>query len=57
MLQGLDLCVSGWLVARGAILNHGTILEEAGLTRSQSRIPEIDALLREWVRRYASVDG
>lgn len=45
------------LVARGAILNHGTILEEAGLTRSQGRIPEIDALLREWVRRYASVDG
>ncbi|MGC9333525.1 MAG: TniQ family protein [Anaerolineae bacterium] len=45
------------LMARGAILNHGTILKEAGLTRSQSRIPEIDALLREWVRRYASVDG
>ena len=45
------------LVARGAILNHGTLLEEAGLTRSQGRIPEIDALLREWVRRYASVDG
>jgi transposase-like protein len=44
------------LVVRGAILNHGTILEEAGLTRSQSRVPEIDALLREWVRRSASLD-
>jgi transposase-like protein len=44
------------LVTRGAILNHGTILEEAGLTRSQSRVPEIDALLREWVRRSASLD-
>jgi DNA-binding transcriptional MerR regulator len=45
------------LAARGAILNHGTILEEAGLTRGHTRDPEIDALLREWVRRYASVDG
>ena len=45
------------LAARGAILNHGTILEEAGLTRGHTHDPEIDALLREWVRRYASVDG
>jgi hypothetical protein len=44
------------LVARGAILNHGTILEEAGLTRGHTRDPEIDALLREWVRRSASLD-
>jgi hypothetical protein len=44
------------LVARGALLNHGTILEEAGLTRGHACDPEIDALLREWVRRYASAD-
>ncbi len=53
--QQIDAAASR-LVARGAILNHSTILEEAGLTRGCTHNPVIDALLREWVRRSASLD-
>jgi transposase-like protein len=44
------------LAARGAVLTHVTILQEAGLGRNCVQNPKAEALLREWVRRYAPGD-
>lgn len=43
------------LIAKGASLTHSTILQEAGFHRTGIRNdPEVEGVLRQWVRRYAS---